>query len=122
MRYLSGVMTWILIILYVIIMAILGYLCLNTANNMATEDTAAGKPNDRSTTRKVLTGFAISLWVVDGITVLLIICFYNQIQLAIAILKAASDFLNSTPQTLIAPLIEVLTLLVLLAYWIAIFM
>eukprot|EP01017_Pseudomicrothorax_dubius_P018431 TRINITY_DN2038_c0_g1_i1.p1 TRINITY_DN2038_c0_g1~~TRINITY_DN2038_c0_g1_i1.p1 ORF type:complete len:273 (-),score=16.79 TRINITY_DN2038_c0_g1_i1:800-1618(-) len=121
MRFLSGIMTWIMIILYVVVLAILGFLCLRTARNITTEDEAAGKPDDRATTRKVLTGLAVLLWVLDAITVLLIICFFNQIQLAIAILKAASDFLNSTPQTLIAPLVKILTLAALLSYWISIF-
>lgn len=60
---------------------------------------------DGDTTQKTMRGMGILLWILSGIYLIILCCCWTRIQLGTAIVEAASDFVRSTPQVFMVPLI-----------------
>jgi len=69
---------------------------------------------DTETTERVI---AVICWVVTGVTFLAVCCLYSRIQLAIAIIKAAADYVRGTLTVLLVPPAFLAALLVFYVYW-----
>ena len=54
-------------------------------------------------TVEVMKGMGILLWILSGITVLILCCCWSRIQLGASIVQAASDFVASTPSIFLIP-------------------
>jgi len=57
------------------------------------------------------------LWGVAGFAVLATLCLFNRIRLAIAIIKAASDFVKDTWAVFLVPPMAILVLVAFYIYW-----
>jgi len=61
---------------------------------------------------------AIILWVLAAISILFVICLCSQINLALKIINASSDFIGDRKSVLIVPLIFASLLAVFVIFWI----
>lgn len=118
-RYCSGVFTWISILGCIIFFAVLGALLYKNANDLTSlysSSYSGGSVNtstDSSTSRKVL---AYICWGLSGLVLLMTICLYSRIKLAIAILKTAADFVKAVPTVYFVPPFMLICLLLFFAY------
>lgn len=120
LRHCAGVMTWLSIIGVISALAVLGGLYYTGANNMkamvATYKTSGGSANsieNSTTSRRVL---AYICWGIAGIILLGVICLFGRIKLAIAILKAAADYVKANPFIFLVPPVMLILLLAFYAY------
>lgn len=109
MRFCAGVLTWFAIIAFFAGIYYLGYIVndqakyistttqyeLDIKNNQTSSDTV-------KTYKTYLYG-SYAIWGVDGLCILLVLCIYNRIALAIAIVKTAAHFIASCPLSLMVP-------------------
>jgi len=121
LRYCSGVLTWLAIIAFIAGTAVLGYR-FYVNSNKTSDDTAsvAGSSSSTTTTQKTITTekiIAYFCWGVSGATFIAVLCLFNRIRLAIAILKAAADYVKETPSVFLVPPVTIVFLLGLYAYW-----
>ena len=91
MRLCAGVITWMLIFGYFVLLTTLGVLCLYKSYN------------DNSNLHKdlqnegVLQFLGYFFLILAALSFLLFICFFSKIKKAIAIMKTASDFVREAP-------------------------
>jgi len=119
MKYCSGIMTWGAILAFIIGTAILGYRFYKFGVDKEEEAEAAaaagnGTEQDSYNAQKII-GYIC--WAVAGITILAVLCLFSRIRLAIAIMKAASDYVRSTFSILFLPPVTVLILVCFYVYW-----
>jgi hypothetical protein len=123
MRYCSGVLTWLAIFCFIGGMAALGWRFYVHAQ--ATTDETAGTATDTSsdtssnsqksiTSEKVL---AYLCWAIAGLTFLAVLCLYSRIRLAIAIMKAAADYVKETPSACLLPPVTIIFLITFYLFW-----
>lgn len=121
LRYCSGVLTWFAILAFIAGTAILGWRFYESAKKLesATESVASGNDSDSSTSKTVLMQKIIAYicWGVAGFTFLAVLCLFNRIRLAIAVMKAAADYVKDTPSVFLVPPITVAILLIFYAFW-----
>jgi hypothetical protein len=67
--------------------------------------------------RGMLKGLAYVLWAVSLIWVLLIFCFIGRIKLAIALNKAAAEFLAANPLVLLVPIVQSIVGIIWILVW-----
>jgi hypothetical protein len=106
MRFCSGVVTWGLIIFYFVAVIGFGVVCYGESSN----------PNI-SINPEYLSALAYISWGVAGISLLLFCIFYRRIELAIAVLKCSSEFVENVPTTLMIPPFFFLLSSVFYGYW-----
>lgn len=122
MRYCSGVMTWGAILAFIVGTAILGWRFYQYGKDKeeASAAVAAGSgttddSNSDSYNAQKIIGYIC--WAVAGITVLVVLCLFSRIRLAIAIMKAAADYVKDTPSVFLVPPMTVLVLACFYVYW-----
>ena len=69
-------------------------------------------------TRAVMTGMAILIWILAFLYLVLILCCFSRIQLAAAIMDAASDFVRSTARIFWVPFVFYLVICVWIVWWV----
>jgi hypothetical protein len=121
LRYCSGVLTWLAIIAFIAGTGVLGWRFYQKAKTTETDlDATSGQTSDtNNASESILTLKIVAYvcWGVSGFTLLAVLCLYNRIRLAIAILKAASDFVKDTPSVFILPPLTAVILTIFYAYW-----
>jgi hypothetical protein len=121
LRYCSGVLTWFAILAFIAGTAILGWRFYDNATKVASETgSISSTDNSETSTSKTILAqkiIAYVCWGVSGFTFLVVLCLFNRIRLAIAIMKAAADYVKATPSVFIVPPVTVLILLVFYAFW-----
>ena len=60
---------------------------------------------------------AYTLWGIDGVFLILVLCCFSRIRLAVAIMKVTGSFILNTPQILFLPLIFIIISLAWIAAW-----
>lgn len=101
MKYFSGIMIWALLVIWMIIWSAAGFLCIEQAAgaNIAgilPDSLASADP----TWLHIIGGLCI---LVAFVSLVLICCFFNRINLAVAVLKAAADYLEDEKMVLLVP-------------------
>lgn len=62
---------------------------------------------------------SILCYIFAAFSFLLVICLYSKINLAIAIMKAAADYIKAVPLSLVVPLVFILVNILWWAFWLA---
>lgn len=119
MRYCSGVLTWLAILAYIAGTAILGWRFFQHAKDLETTLSTANKDDQNNIQKTIRTDKIIAYvcWGIAGASALTILCLYNRIKLAIAILKAAADYVKETKIVFLVPMVSVVILAAFFAYW-----
>lgn len=121
LRYCSGVLTWFAILAFIAGTAILGWRFYENAKKLelAAQSIEDGDNSDSSTSKTILMEKIIAYicWGVAGFTFLAVLCLFNRIRLAIAIMKAAADYVKDTPSVFLVPPVTVVILLIFYAFW-----
>eukprot|EP00825_Cyclidium_porcatum_P018701 TRINITY_DN2128_c0_g1_i2.p1 TRINITY_DN2128_c0_g1~~TRINITY_DN2128_c0_g1_i2.p1 ORF type:complete len:412 (-),score=21.78 TRINITY_DN2128_c0_g1_i2:104-1339(-) len=124
MRYLSGCMTWGAILLYLGGLLALALFIMHKgkdykdqADNTADTDS---KDINKNTGRNLLI-LAYIIWAILGISIVVIMCMFNRIRLAIAIIKSAAIFVGQVPLSIAIPPVIGILQFMWLAYWFTVF-
>jgi len=120
MRYCSGVLTWLAIIAFITCSAVLGWRFFKEAKNLQATISDSTSSDDRTTIQKSVRSdkiIAYICWAVAAGSALMVLCLYSRIKLAIAILKAAADYVKETMIVFLVPVVAVLFLAAWFAYW-----
>jgi len=120
MRYCSGIITWGSIFGIIGVFAVLGALYYTGASNtedLLDEFSTASETGAVSKSEDSQLGLAYACWIACGLTVLMLICLWSRIKLAVAIMKAAADYVKSTPSCMLVPPMLLLVLIAFYAYW-----
>jgi len=112
LRCCSGVLTWLAIFGFIAGTAILGWRFYQNAKDEEANNSGVDSNNYKA--QKVI---AYILWAITGLTVLAVLCLYNRIRLAIAILKAASDYVRNTLSVFLVPPVICFILVCFYTYW-----
>jgi len=120
MRYCSGVLTWVAILAFIGGLAVLGWRFYEKGQETQTTTDATGDSSSSSngsktyTTEKII---AYVCWGVAGLTFLAVLCLFSRIRLAIAIMKAAADYVKDTPSAFIVPPLTFLSVMTFFGFW-----
>jgi hypothetical protein len=120
LRFCSGVLTWTAIICFIAGMAGLGYIFYKKSKTTEDDTASTGIQDGQTTTSSTINSekiIAYVCWGVAGITFLAVLCLWNRIRLAIAILKSAAVYVKDTPTIFVVPIITIITLICFYAYW-----
>jgi hypothetical protein len=121
LRYCSGVLTWFAILAFIVGLSVLGWRFYENAKKLesSSQSMSSGNDSESSTSKTVLTEKIIAYicWGVAGFTFLAVLCLFNRIRLAIAIMKAAADYVKDTPTVFLVPPVTVVILLIFYAFW-----
>jgi choline transporter-like protein 2/4/5 len=121
LRYCSGVLTWGAILAFIGGTAVLGWLFYQKAEDSEEETagTSATEDDDSNVSKTISTERAVAYlcWAVAVISVLAVLCLFTRIRLAIAIIKAAADYVKETPSAMLLPIVTVVVLCVFYGYW-----
>jgi len=112
LRCCSGVLTWLAIIGFIAGTAILGWRFYQNAKDLEAANSGVNSNNYKA--QKVI---AYILWGIAGFSALAVLCLYNRIRLAIAILKAAADYVRNTLSVFLVPPVICLILVAFYVYW-----
>lgn len=117
MRFCSGVVTWGLIILYFIALVAFGALCYldSTGSDIGSHYTPSTL---KSVSPSVLKWISYGCWAVAAISALALCIYFKKIQLAVAVLKCASEFVEDVPTVLIVPPFFFLISVGFYLYWV----
>jgi len=120
MRYCSGVLTWLAIIAFIVCSAILGWRFFKEATTLEATITDQTTADESSTIKKTVKSdkiIAYICWAISGGSAVMVLCLYSRIKLAIAILKAAADYVKETMIVFLVPVVAVIFLAAWFAYW-----
>jgi hypothetical protein len=118
MRYCSGVLTWAAILCFIVGNAILGWRFYDRAKDQEDVNDASSSTNDSNdNTVTSLKALAYFLWAVSALTFIIVLCLFSRIRLAIAIMKAASDYVRETMSVFLLPPFTCLVLIAFYVYW-----
>jgi len=119
LRYCSGVLTWFAIVAFIAGISILGWRFYDNAKAIEASSKSMGNDSNSSTSKTVLTEKIIAYicWGVAGFTFLAVLCLFDRIRLAIAVMKAAADYVKDTPSVFLVPPVTVVILLIFYAFW-----
>jgi hypothetical protein len=120
LRYCSGVLTWTAIFCFIGGMAGLGYIFYKKSKDTEDDTASTGVQGSDTTTNSTINSekiIAYVCWAVAGLTFIAVLCLWNRIRLAIAILKSAAEYVKDTPTIFIVPVITILTLVCFFGYW-----
>ena len=108
LRCCAKLLVWVTLIGFLGLFAALGYFFYDKVNSTDDEGDQLNY--------KII---AFIFWGVDAIFLLGILCLYDDIQNALAIIEAAALFIFDTPGILITPIIAVIVTIAYVAYWAA---
>jgi hypothetical protein len=114
LRYCTGVLTWLAIFGFILGMAILGWRFYQNAVDESGSDASSSTSSTNTQAQKII---AYVCWAICGVTVLAVLCLYSRIKLAIAILKAAADYVKATLSVFFVPPVVVTILVLWYTYW-----
>jgi len=114
MKYCSGVLTWIAILAFIVGTAILGWRFYQTAKDLQNQNSSDSDTVKTIKTDKII---AYICWAIAGVSLIATLCLYGRIKLAIAILKAAADYVKETWSVFLVPIVAVIILAAFYAYW-----
>lgn len=119
LRFCSGILTWGAILAFIVGTAILGWRFYKYGKDREDESdsTSSGSTGSGKQTYNSQKIIGYVLWGVAAFTVLAVLCLFSRIRLAIAIMKAASDYVRSTLTVFILPPTTVFVLLLFYVYW-----
>jgi len=121
LKYCSGVLTWTAILAFIGGTAILGWQFYQKAEDSeaVNDSTTDANDDDSSLSNTITTERAVAYlsWFVSIFTVLAVLCLFNRIRLAIAIIKAAADYVKETPSAMLLPPVTVIVLCIFYGYW-----
>lgn len=118
MRYFAGLLTWIAIILYFVLLALLGYYFYTKARDQAAEPNATEKDLENARNNRYIS------YVIFGVLIgsfIVFLCQYENIKLAIAIIKSAASFTGDVKSVFFVPPVFVVLTCLFWAYWLVIF-
>jgi len=116
MKYCSGVLTWIAILAFIVGTAILGWRFYQLAKDIENGDSSSETPRDSNSVKSYkIIGYIC--WGIAGASLITTLCLFGRIKLAIAILKAAADYVKETWSVFIVPIVAVIILAAFYAYW-----
>jgi len=121
LKYCSGVLTWAAILAFIGGTAVLGWQFYQKAEDgeTAITDTSASSDSTSNASETITTERAVAYlcWAVAIIVALAVLCLFNRIRLAIAIIKAAADYVKETPSAMLLPPVTVIVLCIFFGYW-----
>ncbi|XP_006823430.1 choline transporter-like protein 2 [Saccoglossus kowalevskii] len=124
MRWIAGIVVWLIIILLFLLLALGIYLCYTEYAELASVDTSSIEFEFTTNLTSYLDmketwlAFTIILGVVLAILILIVIFLFKRIRLAIALIKEGSRAVSSCMFTLLWPVIPFLLEVALFAFWI----
>lgn len=111
LRIFSGLIVWLVIIAYLILMAVLGGVAYQkfkmidsnqtTDAQSSSSDGNLGSNTDSNKDTYRITAYV--LWGICGLSAIGVLCYFNKIRLAIAIIKTATLYIIDVPLTLLVP-------------------
>ena len=118
LRYCSGFFTWFAIFGMIAMFIVLGSVLIKGGQEKTEEkdqfafDLNYSKDEAKSTDSSARTyrGIGILSFVLAGVMVLLVICLWKRIRLAIAIMKASNEYISDTPSIYLVPTINLFIL------------
>jgi solute carrier family 44 (choline transporter-like protein), member 2/4/5 len=113
----AKVLIWGSILLYLILLGVVGWLFLRESQLATDADTVVIANKELSNKRDVLLTFAIISWVVDGLSLIVIVCLFKRIRLAVAIVQTASDFVRDVCEVMLVPIIMFVVAVCFLIFW-----
>jgi len=108
LRCCASLMIWLTFIGFVALLAVLGYFFYDKSQNVLDEGDQLNY--------KVIAGI---FWGVDGILVIIILCIFDDIQLALSIITTSATFIFSSFSILFIPVIAIVIAVGFIVYWIA---
>ena len=107
-RCCASLLVWVTFIAFIVLVAVIGGFYYNEGlNSLNSGDQTNYK------------AFAIALWVIDGVLLLVILCLYDDIQLALGIITTAATFVFSNFCIILVPIITLIVSCAFVVYWIA---
>lgn len=94
LRWCTGLFVWSTILLFLGLVLALGILCHVKSKNYEDQDTSSVSNNTSNYTSKTLYWFAVALYIIFGLCLCAICCYFKTIELAIAVLKSAALFVR----------------------------
>lgn len=107
LRCFARLLTWLTIIAFIVLLALIGYFFYYKYQNTADQSDALNY--------RIL---SIIFWCADGIFLLAICCMYDDIQLALTIIEAAAVFIFKTIFVVLTPLWGIVFTVGFIVYWI----
>ncbi|KAM3144620.1 hypothetical protein pb186bvf_003227 [Paramecium bursaria] len=108
-KWCGRILVWTVISLYVISLIAFGTLFFFAAKGDLSSFHFAGQD--------WLYALAYTLWAFGALSLVLVICFRNKIELAVSVLKAAADFTKDVWEAIFVPLAVFGIVIVFLVYW-----
>jgi solute carrier family 44 protein 1 (choline transporter-like protein)/choline transporter-like protein 2/4/5 len=100
-RYCAGIFIWTIILLYLIGLLLFGVICYqNATGSEIIEVNNSSIAGFQQSTQKAL---AYTSFTIFGISLILLLCLFSRIKLAIAVLKCAAQFVETVPSVLFVP-------------------
>jgi len=118
MRCCAGVLTWITIIGSVVLAFATGaffYIKYKDLDDKITNGTSVDE-NDE-TNKSIYMWAGIACMIIGAIIIILVICLFNKIRLAIAIIKCAAHFIADNPLIVLTPVVFFVVILVYYVFW-----
>ena len=120
-RWLAGIMVWLLILGFLVGLFLLGYLCQLESNQLATNEALTGVVSTSNLYNpQTMHILSIVFYVIGGICTVGVLFCVSSISLAIAVLKTAAMFIYSNLLIILTPIFHALLIFLLIIYWIAI--
>lgn len=113
-RLLAGCIVWSIIILYFIILIVLGIFCISKAQGDMSD---LPKQLQSKELLQIIGGICLG---VAGISLLVFFCIFNKIRRAVAIMKAASDFVREQCLIILLPIVKFIIICGFLAFWVVV--
>lgn len=113
----AKILIWGSILLYLILLGVVGWLFFREAQSATDSDTVVIANKELSNKRDVLLTFAIICWVIDALSLIIILCLFKRIRLAVAIIQTASDFVRDVCEVMLVPLIMFVVAVCFLVFW-----
>lgn len=96
LRWCTGFFVWTTILLFLGLILALAILCHIKSKQLEDDPSSSvNTTNTTSTTSKTLYWFAVALYILFGLCLCLICCYFKTIELAIAVLKSAALFVRT---------------------------
>ena len=120
MRYCAGVMTWGSIFGMFAIFLVLGglyYVGASDTEDMLDKYKTAAETGTVEKSKGSQLALAYICWICAGLILLTVLCLWGRIKLAVAILKAAADYVRKTPTCMLVPPLMLIVLILFYTYW-----
>lgn len=125
-RFFADIVVWGSIVVYFCLLITLMVLCFTRANTLqkrrdgmnseqGTENISVGETSENSIYALQIIGYSLIAIIV--LSVILIICNYNKIKLAIAIIKTATLYVIDVKEVMFVPVIFTIVISCFLVFW-----